>query len=277
MTGLFEGTRPGTEVTRGDIRFELPILYFREDTFALFFTADLGRLRARMPTPNLKPVPAGPGRGLVVLAAFNYLETSIGPYGEIAVGIPVVHRKAAPPLLPALLESAYPGFGILVLHLPVTTQTARASGRSVWGYPKFVGDMAFTSTPEHLECALSEGGRHVLSMRVPRGGMPIPERRPLVTYTVREGDLVRTTVAQRGVVATRVGASGAFLDLGGHPMAEDVASLGLSRRPLLSRHYLERQAVLPEGAVVEAGVRPLEGYAGTDREGTVEVRYPPRI
>jgi len=36
------------------------------------------------------------------------------------VFIPVVHGRRPLPLLPALMEASYPGFGNLVLHLPVT-------------------------------------------------------------------------------------------------------------------------------------------------------------
>jgi len=72
-------------------------------------------------------------KALLGIAAFNYVDTSIGPYGEVAVVIPVVHRRRPLPLLPALMEASYPGFGNLVLHLPVTGLKPRDAGRGVWG------------------------------------------------------------------------------------------------------------------------------------------------
>jgi hypothetical protein len=56
-------------------------------------------------------------------------------------------------------------------------------------------------------------------------------------------------------------------------MARSVRELGLSKKPLLTRYYVERGAILPAGEVVEEGVRPLEGYYGTDREGEHTVDY----
>ena len=41
----------------------------------------------------------------------------------------------------------------------------------------------------------------------------------------------------------------------------------------MSRYYLERAAILPEGEEVESGVRPRDGYLGSDRQGRLEVRY----
>lgn len=85
---------------------------------------------------------------MVGITSFNYFETSIGPYGEIGVGIPVVFDASTIPVLPLLLESYYPRFGFHVMCLPVTTIRARDTGIGVWGYPKFIADMCFVSEPE---------------------------------------------------------------------------------------------------------------------------------
>ena len=66
---------------------------------------------------------------------------------------------------------------------------------------------------------------------------------------------------------------GSFLELGDHVMADSIRGLGLSKRPLMTRYYVERGAILPLGEVVEEGVRPLEGYYGKDREGEHTVDY----
>jgi hypothetical protein len=42
---------------------------------------------------------------------------------------------------------------------------------------------------------------------------------------------------------------------------------------MMSRYYVERSGILPAGVVVEEGVRPMDGYAGKEREGDHEVRY----
>jgi len=56
-------------------------------------------------------------------------------------------------------------------------------------------------------------------------------------------------------------------------VAQTLRDLELSERPFLTRYYLQRSGILPAGEVVERGVRPLEGYRGTDREGEHEVEY----
>ena len=274
MASFFSSSRPGRTVTRGQATFELPILYFRDDLFALFFTADPRKVRALMPSDRLHPVLLTSKKAMVGIAAFNYIETSIGPYGEVAVVIPAVYGYAAPPLiLPALMEARYPGFGTLVLHLPVTRTVARDAGRGEWGYTKFVADMRFTITPEFMACRMAEEGSHILTLRVARKGIVMRDRKPLVTYSVRQGDLIRTTISQRGACRVALSPGSSHLILGDHPVSASIRELGLADRPLMSRYYVERSGILPSGVVVEKGVRSLEGYHGRDREGEHAVIY----
>jgi hypothetical protein len=156
---FFDNTRPGRNVTHGQAAFDLPILYFRDDLFGLYFAADYAKVKAVMPSENLVPLMLPNRKAIVAVAAFNYIETSIGSYGEVAVVIPAVYKGKGTrlaSLLPLLLEGWYPGFGLLVQHLPVTKVVARDAGRGEWGYTKFVADMIFTITPEYFRCAMSE-------------------------------------------------------------------------------------------------------------------------
>ncbi len=272
MKGFFAGTSPGTHVQRGTADFELPILYHRDDAFALFFTAAARAVTGLMPSPRLHPVRMPGGKALLGIAAFNYVETSIGPYGEVAVVVPVVHGRRPLPVLPALMEAGYRGFGNLVLHLPVTGTVPRDAGRGVWGYTKFVADMRFTVGPESLACRMDEEGEHILSLRVPRRGILRRDPKPLITYSVLDGRLIRTVIPQRAVFLLGLRPRDAFLELGAHDVSRSIAALGPASRPLMSRVYLYRPAILPAGEVVEEGVRPLDGYRGRNREGIHEVR-----
>ncbi len=267
MRDFFEGTRPGRAVTAGSVGLELPALYFREDSFLGMFTADLANVRRLMPSRSLHPVRTATGRALLAIAAYDYLETSFDPYGEVAIAVPVVHGRRAAPVLPLLAEARWGGFGYLVLHLPVTRRSARDGGREVWGYAKFIADMKFRNTPERYECRLDEGGDHILTLRVVKRGLLSPDRRPIVTYSVKDRALVRTTVPQTAITRTALGAGGSSLELGdAHPVARSLRELDVDPRPVATRYFLDRQAILPEGEVVERGVQPLDGYRGSELE-----------
>ncbi len=273
---FFDDTRPGNNVTYGQATFDLPILYFRDDFFGLYFSADYQKVKAIMPSPRLHPLRLPHGRAVVVIAAYNYRDTTIGSYGEIPVAIPVVYnakKGRLSSLMPLLRESNYPDFGVLVQHLPVTKVIARDAGRGEWGYTKFVADMTFRATPEYFHCSMMEKERHILDLHVPRKGIRLTDKRPLTTYSVKEGQLIKTVINQYGIKHINLLPQNAYVTYGDHPMAASIYQLGISQKPLMSVYYTERSGILPSGKTMESGVAPFEGYIGETREAVHKTFY----
>lgn len=274
MKPFFADAGPRKTVTAGGQKFELPILYFRDDAFALFYTADPDKLKALLPSDRLFPVTLSKKKALFGVACFNYIDTTIGPYGEVGIVVPAMYADKKPPhLIPMIRETYDPRFGMVVLHLPVTNMAAREGGRGVWGYTKFVADMKFSITPEYMECQLSEGGRRILTARVARKGFVKRDYRPLSTFSVKDKKLIQTVIPQVGTARNSLFPEGSFLDLGDHEIAAPIRELGLSAKPFMSRYYLERSGILPEGKVIEDNVRNMDGYRGVDRNGEHTVVY----
>jgi hypothetical protein len=277
MPAFFSDSTPVNTVTHGTATFDLPILYYRDDAFALYFTADYEKVKAAMPSDRLQPVILPGNKAIVAICAFNYIDTSIGPYGEVAVALPAVFDKQMTSfsgLLAAIRESGYPGFGVVVMHLPVTRVEARDAGRGEWGYTKFIADMHFSISPEYLECRMLEGETPILDLRLKRKGFYLQDKKPLTTFSVRNGDLIKTVIPQKATKRISLMPGGSSLELGEHPVAESIRNLGISNRPFMSVYFPERAGILPSGSVIEQGVRPLDGHLGEDREAVHSVKYP---
>lgn len=276
MKSFFLNARPGKEVVFNEQVVELPILYYRDDFFALYFTADMQKVIEILPSTNLHPVMMPNGRAILGVGAFNYMDTTIGSYGEIPIVIPVVYGKktsSSTGLLPALLESWFPGFGLLVMHLPVTGILARDGGRQGWGYTKFIADMHFVINSNYLECQMHAENRHILDLRVSRKGMLMRETRSIITYSVMDNNLIKTVIPQKGIKRAALHTKGSFLKIGDHPVAESVKALGLSRKPFMSVYYPERSAILPLGNIIETDVASFDGYIGETREAKHSIEY----
>jgi hypothetical protein len=257
----------------GVARIALPIRYWRTDCFLGVFPADYGAVSDLLPSRRLFPVRLPGTKAAVAVVAYNYLETGVGPYGEIGISPLCTLDRGAPPLLP-LLQGRWRGLGGFVAHLPVTSQVAREAGRRVWGYPKFVADMAFDLSPERQQVTLAEAGAEILRLEVRRTGRVALERAPVTTFTVHDGRLVRTTVATQGYAATALGASSGELALGDHLVGRQLASLGLAARPVATKTYLTHNAILPIGEDLGPADRPYAGHQGGDLAfGTHTIRY----
>ena len=236
---------------------ELPIRYFETSAMAAAFPASSRRLQDLTPD-SLKVVESWPGRSPVAIMCFDYTQTTVGEYGEIGVCWPVVDsRRKALPLLPLLLEKYWPRLGWWVHRLPVTTDIARYAGRTIWGYPKFVGDIGFEWQDSTRVCTLGEGGSEILRLSIDTRMPAKPQRFDVVTYTVLEDELLTTRIKVDAVGMRRMRKADAQLTLGPHPVGRELAELDLDlSRPIETRWFPTWRAVLPEAE----RRRPIEGW-----------------
>ena len=63
MNTFFSAAGPAKEVTHGIAAFDLPILYFRDDAFALFYTADPQRVKGLTDIYGIVPPAEKPQAG----------------------------------------------------------------------------------------------------------------------------------------------------------------------------------------------------------------------
>jgi len=190
--GFFDVPRHRAVVSAGEV--ELPILYTDASATTVFYSVNFERARSLLAPHGLAPA-RSPRRGaLLAITWFEYRSTSIGSYNELGISLLAAPGRRAPvlPLLRVLTGDARVGF--FVLHLPVTTEIARAGGVELYGYPKTVAELPISVDSDVVEGAMVDAGERVLSMRIPlRMGLEVPMI-DLVTYSVLGGHLMRTVV-----------------------------------------------------------------------------------
>jgi hypothetical protein len=261
----------GIDVGAGVV--ELPLRYWRADRFLAIFPADADRIRAILPSPKVHPLLLAPGRAALAVTAFNFHETSLGRYGEIGIAPLVTEFPFAPPMLPLLAERVMPWCGY-IMHLPVTSRLGRDAGREIWNYPKFLADMDFDRFSDRQSVRLEENGRHILTLTVAQRGLAMRDDNPTRTFTVQNGQLIKTTIRNRGIAQVNVGPGAGTLELGDHPIAEEIRALGTSRKPWITKNSLEFQVLLPSGEPAGPASIDYDGYRGTDHDtARLTIRY----
>jgi hypothetical protein len=207
------------------------------------------RIDRHRATTALASVPLEPlmivGKALVLLCIFEYRDTTIGPYNEIGLGV-FAQRKASPLPIRRILRDvrSVDEVGMYVTNLPVNTPAAYAAGVELWGYPKYVSDIDTRFDGTSMTATL--GSEFELSHRVGRGieikGLPF------ITYTCKDGRLIRTVV-EVGHMARFGGARSLRLRLiGDGPTATTIRVLGLDHlKPTFVQRVDGINAVLPLG------------------------------
>lgn len=229
---FFDGVQQ-IEATLAGQAVRLPIFYFDGSAIGAVFPARLGALRRLMPDRRIVPARLAPGVGAIAISCFQYRDTDIGPYNELAIAV----LLNDPPFLANL-----PGRAVLsglrnrqlhawVHHLPVTTEIARVGGVELYNYPKFIAAIDFERGAAGEACRLAEGEEHILTISGPKIDTPRGERLQLFSHLMmdRQPQSSEFKINAKSIgVNVRPGT--ARIELGErHPIARELASLLLSR------------------------------------------------
>jgi hypothetical protein len=213
---------------------DVPVQVRDAISITAMFVVPTAGARRHVPHPALQIPELLPGRSLCILAAVEYLDNDLGRYNEVAITFfATVARERPTPLLG--LAQAYRRHELAgyIHRLPVTTSFSRDAGRDIWGFPKTVEQIEFRDEGAQRECTLVVDGAHVLTLSVKRGGRGRMPDQPQDALAVRDGVLWRTPSIMGGDgVGMRLG--GATVVLGRHPIADELRSLGLPKRALMS-------------------------------------------
>lgn len=137
--------------------------YLYRDAINGFFEFPTEHARTILPHA-LQPVEVHHGMSVLTVTAFDFLESAVGPYREIALSVVVAPRiRTGEPMPRAAM------FPFLV---GTTTLEARRHGIEVWHLPHHRADLdvRFQRREGEITVTAAEGGRPILAMRVTDSG-----------------------------------------------------------------------------------------------------------
>ena len=168
----------------------------------------------------------------------------VEPYNEFAV---LIHVAKPPvswiPLLPFSFPGLFKSFGSYTYMMPVTTQESVDFGVEIWGYPKNVSEVEFEDLGDTRQCVLRSDDQLVLSLEVRK--LAEGKTRPIVvnSYTVKDGQLLKTRAEIRGAYGLTNFKGGASFTLGDHPIAEELRSLGIKHKAVSCTYASRAQLI----------------------------------
>jgi hypothetical protein len=203
---------------------ELPMVVRRAKAGVAFFEVDAEAAQRFLPGDDFEVVETAPGRSQLLIALIDYEDNDLGDYLEVGLTL-FVRPRGGPD----------GSDGTFIVHLPVDQGFTCEAGRVIWGFPKTVQEI----TAEHGDGAsrwtLAMDGELVLRLTVPRGGDEEVPDVAIRTYSYKGGVPHATPFSQGGRGSrTVLGPEGVSLELGDHPIAKELAAMGLPGPAVLS-------------------------------------------
>lgn len=234
-SGFFEGIRQTKLVVSG-YEFQIPAFYPDGEQMTGVFAARMSVLRKMMPDRRLSPARIAPGVGAITITCFEYRQSDIDPYNELAVGV-MLNEPFYRPNLPgvAMLSALRRGqYDSWVHQLPVTTEWARVGGVDAYNFPKFNASIDYEQNERTRTCRLAEGAEHILTLNCPRIQSNRTESVQIFTHSYQNRE---PQGAEFKILAHNMGRSirpgAARLELGdNHPISKELS------RALISTHSI---------------------------------------
>lgn len=271
---FFQYPQSQTTCSAGEV--PLPIRFFDASALLALFPVARDAAMDLLRGSGTQPLPTLGGKALAGVTLVDYRDSDIGAYREAGLLIAALPQDVVPSpvaLLDLLRGTDSRQAGFHVVDLPVTTELSAASGRELWGYPKFVTPIDFSlrghqfdgrvQAPDETGDILSLSGRTGLAL-------PLPAL-PQVLYSCHEGRLLRTLFNVRAkLMLSRGSRLRLHVGSGTHPMVQHLQQLGLNgAQALAAMHTDKLQARLNAGA-------PIATLDATDEADMATPPPPPR-
>ena len=184
----------------------------------------------RLLPAGLIPLQTIPGRATCTIVGVDYREGDLGQYHEVGVCFLLRPQGGSRLDVVTMMRNQAPAY---IHRLPVTTSFSCEAGRHIWGFPKDVMDIAFADTEATRTVTLRDQGRLVLQLSAPRRGTKKFSGVDIDAMGSWGGP-VQVTPAQMAGEGVKAGFRAGQLVLGDHPIATELRSLGLPKRPLVA-------------------------------------------
>jgi len=213
----------------------MPLVVGRADIGVATYLVNASKAQELLPASDLDVVELIPGRAMLTISCVDYVETDLGRYNEISLSF-FVRKRGQQPTIPyagSLADLVRGRLPTYIHRLPVTTILSREAGCQIWGFPKVVNEIRFRTKGDRYQCAWDADGKKVFRFSVRRGGNRTMPDSELATYSYID-DVLHSTRFVQGVDEMGMHLGGAKIELGDHPIADELRGLGLPKGALMS-------------------------------------------
>ena len=242
---------PRTYYTTSYTKTQVPMFFYKTALRAVNYFVERDRVLPLLKGTGLLPVRFFNGKAVASLTFFNYQKVTVGAYEEVVLAAIVYPEALGPPSMPfpkllfAKKEKRWKNMGMYVIEMPVTIPGARAAGREIWGFPKFLTQIPYRLAGNHFEFGVVDPDTEesIVDVKGETGLGFSVKAFDLVSFNNYEDTIFRVVTEVDGKIKNctcksievKVGPSR-------HRMAENIRALGLdTAKPfvVMSSDYLQ--------------------------------------
>jgi len=226
-----------------NILVDIPLKYRGRAITALFPISTKKALEA-INCSKIYPAEISFNKCLLNITLFDYYNTPVGPYAELALSIPVFYNQFINiPLFPLLLNNFFKNFGFFIVTIAQNTDIAIEHGNVITGYPHYekVIDVKFKSDGEYINTEAYEDNKEILKLKINK---PQKEKLQDKSYTTyfKKGDSLSQITMDTSTIMGRP--KSCDLKLGNHELSERIRQFDISYNPIEVQYFSDAIEIL---------------------------------
>lgn len=215
---------------------ELPLTVDDASMMMNAFLIDSTTAQAMIADSGFRVVELFPGKAIVQLLCVDYRINPLGNYNEGAIIFPVLTpgEKKPFPFFGTLRRLANNTLANYVYRMPVDQEFTTHGGRFIWGFPKWPSRVDFDFGESLATGQFIDEGELVYSISAKTGGSTEVKEQRAASLAIRDGRAWKTYGTNNGTGLT-FSLGGETPEIGdSHPLALELRSLGLPKKPLFT-------------------------------------------
>jgi len=207
----------------------MPVVIRKADQHSALFSVDAKAAQRLIDYSGLQVFEYLPGRAVLLQLLVRYVDGDLGQYHEYGTAFLVNPAGTHTSGIRSMSKAA-----TFIHRLPVDQEFTLEAGRTIWGYPKIMADFTVREGRK-FGFDVSANNQLIVDIEFAKG-LPHPAQpaQTLTTYSCLDGVTRETSsTMQTAGVRTRLG--GARIRVGGHPYADELRTLGLPKRALMTQ------------------------------------------
>lgn len=186
---------------------------------------------------GLKPAKLLPGKALLSITVFDFIDSPVGPYTELVYAIPILYKsKMNLPLLPIIFGKHSENFGFYVLDIMQSTEIAVAHGNLLTGYPHNSNliDVKFTHDRDNLYVKVNGKSGLVIEIRGAINGNQKFVEDLYMTYFIKDNQPFKIRM---DIFGNEKKVNRGIINIGKNVLADVLQNLDISTRSLQTKYY----------------------------------------
>lgn len=224
-----------------------PVKYPDATARMVFFPISFEKAEKLISNNRLIPVRFLGKRAVLGITIFDYVESDVGAYRELALSIPVLKDpKFRCPFLPLIFDGLFKNFGFYTVLLAMNNDIGRIHSKKIFGYPTYSKNINvdINKNEKTLFISVKEGKEKIIDLKINNSKKAKLIRKSYNTYIKKDNNLNLVKMDIIAMMSESFLGKNIEISLGNHYISKILKDLDLGDKAIGISHYTKLVEVL---------------------------------